>query len=274
MFAAMRGQRPSTSRAFQSEYRQCSAQPEIADVVGQRDAERLSMANDSTDATKRDYVPAAPQLWLYDFLVAVLARESRWRPALLQQINPKAEDAIADIGCGTGTLLALIGRTARPRLLIGLDPDQAILERARRKLARIGVRAALQVGYARDAVTLLDGQRINKIVSSLMFHQVPMPEKRAGLAAMCSALVPGGELHVADYGLQRTALMRRLFRIVAAGDGYENTEPNARGVLPELMKAVGFRIVEETAVVATPTGSISLYRAERAAIRGSAGEIE
>ena len=39
--------------------------------------------------------------------------------------------------------------------------------------------------------------------------------------------------------------------------------PNARGVLPELMHEVGFHQVEETSVIATPTGSISLYRAER-----------
>jgi len=221
------------------------------------------MSDEPTRAAKRDYVPAAPQLWLYDFLVAVLARESRWRPALLQQIDPKAEDSIADIGCGTGTLLALIGRIARPAVLIGIDPDQAILERARRKVVKVGTHVEFQVGYARDAAALLDGRRINKIISSLVFHQVPMPEKRAGLAAMCAALVPGGELHMADYGLQRTALMRSLFRIVGAGDGYENTEPNARGVLPELMKEVGLRRVEETAVIPTPTGSISLYRAER-----------
>jgi len=69
---------------------------------------------------------------------------------------------------------------------------------------------------------------------------------------------------VADYGLQRTVLMRKLFRIVGAGDGYQNTEPNAQGVLLELMKEVGFRRVEETAIIPTPTGSISLYRAERA----------
>jgi len=85
------------------------------------------MTDESGGAAKRDYVPAAPQLWLYDFLVAVLTRESRWRPALLRQIDPKAEDSIADIGCGTGTLLALIGRTARPAVLIGIDPDQGIL---------------------------------------------------------------------------------------------------------------------------------------------------
>src|SRR6266851_3758889 len=137
------------------------------------------MTDESTGAAKRDYVPAAPQLWLYDFLVGVLTRESRWRPALLRQIAPRAEDSIADIGCGTGTLLALIGRTAQPAVLIGIDPDQAILERARRKVAKVGTRAEFQVGYARDAATLLEGRRINKIVSSLVFHQVPIREKRA-----------------------------------------------------------------------------------------------
>ncbi len=221
------------------------------------------MGGKSARRAQRDYVPAAPQLWLYDFLVAVLARESRWRPALVRQIAPTAEDAMADIGCGTGSLMALISRTAPPAVLIGIDPDPAILERARRKTEAAGATVELKVGYARDAAALLDGRGINKIVSSLVFHQVPMAEKRAGLAAMRAALVPNGELHVADYGLQRTALMRQLFRIVQKGDGFENTEPNARGVLPKLMKDVGFRAVEETTVIATPTGSISLYRAER-----------
>jgi len=221
------------------------------------------MSDESVERAERDYVPAAPQLWLYDFLVALLTRESRWRRALLIQIDPKPEDSIADIGCGTGTLLALISQTARPAILIGVDPDQAVLERAQRKVAKVGAHVDFRLGYARDAAALLDRWHINKIVSSLVFHQVPMPEKRAGLAAMRAALLPGGELHVADYGLQRTVLMRTLFRIVGAGDGYQNTEPNAQGVLPELMKEVGFRRVEETAIIPTPTGSISLYRAAR-----------
>ena len=219
--------------------------------------------SDPSRPAARDYVPAAPQLWLYDVLAAVLARASRWRRALLAQIDPGDEDSIADIGCGTGSLLVLIGKAARPAVLIGIDPDPAILERARRKTTKAGVAVELEHGYARDAATLLDCRAINKIVSSLVFHQVPMAEKRSGLAAMHAALVPNGELHVADYGLQRTPLMRRLFRIVQAGDGYKNTEPNARGVLPELMKEVGFHRVEETLVIPTPTGSVSLYRGER-----------
>jgi ubiquinone/menaquinone biosynthesis C-methylase UbiE len=215
----------------------------------------------STEPGARDFTPAAPQLWLYDFLVAVLTREGRWRGALLDQIRPGSSDVIADVGCGTATLLVRIGRLSPQTRLYGIDPDPAIRERARRKLDAAGIAAELMAGYARDAAQLLAGRGVNKIVSSLMFHQVPLAEKRAGLAAMRAALVPGGELHVGDYGLQRTRLMRRLFRIVQEGDGYENTEPNAQGVLPELMREVGFSDVRETDVIPTPSGSISIYRA-------------
>lgn len=76
----------------------------------------------------------------------------------------------------------------------------------------------------------------------------------------------GGEVHIADYGLQRTPLMRGLFRTIIQNlDGRVNTQPNADGVLPQLMHTAGFRNVEETLVIPTPSGSISLYRGIRAA---------
>src|SRR5262245_29508822 len=217
----------------------------------------------SPPATERDYVPAAPQLWLYDALVVVLSHSPRWRRALLRQLAPREGDVIADIGCGTGTQLVKIGRRAPGVTLIGVDPDPDVLHRARRKTAKAGLVVGLSRGYAREVGELLRDRGINKVLSSLVFHQVPLEEKAAGLAAIRTALVPGGELHVADYGLQRTPLMRKLFRIVQSGDGYANTEPNARGVLPDLMSRVGFRDVQETLVIPTPTGSISLYRADR-----------
>jgi len=64
------------------------------------------MSNPSSGPSEaRDYTPAAPQLWMYDFLCAVLTRASRWRRALARQIDPTAGDVIADIGCGTGEFL-------------------------------------------------------------------------------------------------------------------------------------------------------------------------
>ena len=59
---------------------------------------------ESTDNTLRDaqnFTPAFPLLWAYDLIVATLTRESKWRFALLQQLNPQPLDVIADLGCGT-----------------------------------------------------------------------------------------------------------------------------------------------------------------------------
>jgi ubiquinone/menaquinone biosynthesis C-methylase UbiE len=220
-------------------------------------------ANDAGSTGARDFTPAVPLLWTYDLIIAAFTRESRWRSALLRQLDPRPGDVIADLGCGTGSFLALLGRKARPAQLIGIDPDDRILQRARRKLGATGLPTQLSQGYLRDAAVVLAGSGVNKVVSSLVFHQVPLAEKRAGLAAIHSALGPGGELHVADYGLQRTRLMRLLFRNVQRVDGYADTQPNADGVLPQLMREVGFAQVEETEVIPTPTGSISLYRALR-----------
>jgi ubiquinone/menaquinone biosynthesis C-methylase UbiE len=210
-----------------------------------------------------DFVPAAPQLWTYDLLSFLLTRTRHWRPALLEQVAPSRGDVIADVGCGTGTQLRLMARACPSAKLIGIDPDEAIRRRARAKLAGVGVPVELLAGYARDSADLLRGRGVTKVLSSLMFHQVPPEEKRAGLAAIYATLTSGGSLHVADYGLQRTPKMRRRFRMVQKGDGFDNTEPNAQGVLPELMTEVGFQAVEETHVFETLSGSISIYRAVR-----------
>ena len=210
-----------------------------------------------------DFVPAAPQLWTYDALSYLLTRARRWRPALLSQLAPTTGDVIADIGCGTGTQLRLVARACPSITLIGIDPDEAIRRRAHAKLAAVRPTVELLAGYAHDSADLLRGRGVTKALSSLMFHQVPLDEKRAGLAAIHETLAPGGSLHVADYGLQRTPKMRKRFRMVQKGDGFDNTEPNALGVLPELMRDVGFDGVEESHVFETVSGSISIYRATR-----------
>lgn len=215
----------------------------------------------------RDLTYTPGHHWLtpcLDFCMAALTRGNRWRSALVAQVRPRPEDVIIDVGCGTGSLLVRLGKAAPSARLIGIDRDPAILARARERAAAAGVSVEL-CSFARQAAARLGGIRPTKVVSSLLFHQVPMDEKTAALAAMHALLEEGGEVHIADYGLQRTALMRALFAgIIQNVAGRVNTEPNGRGVLPELMHAAGFRGVEETRIIPTLSGSISLYRGLRA----------
>ena len=214
-----------------------------------------------------DFTPALgrPGLtWLYDIAIRLLTRERRWKSLLVRQVAPRPGETILDIGCGTGSLAILLKKASPAAIIVGLDPDPDILDRARAKAKSAGVEIDFRQGYARDAASIGDGVA-SKIVSSLVFHQVPIAEKRAGLAAAYIALQPGGTLHIADYGLQRTAFMRRLFRQVQRLDGFENTQPNADGILPTLMGEARFAAVSEQAVIPTPTGSISIYVARRPA---------
>ena len=219
-------------------------------------------ASSKIDPSRRDaFTPAFPLLGLYDLVVRLLARERVWRAALLERLSPRDGELIVDAGCGTGSFLAEIAEIAPRAALIGVDPDERILARACGKLSCAGASAELRLGYLRDLGALLEWRNAAKITSSLVFHQVPIEEKRAGPAAMCAALIPGGTVLIADYGLQHTRAMRSLFKLVQYVDGFADTQPNGDGVLPTLMREAGFVEVEETDVFATATGSISIYRA-------------
>ncbi|WP_137934934.1 class I SAM-dependent methyltransferase [Mesorhizobium comanense] len=89
--------------------------------------------------------------------------------AFLSQVKPSPVDTILDVGCGTGSLLVRLGQTEPLAMLIGIDPDPAVLARARIRLAAGGFRADVRNGFARQTAELLDGRRPTEIVSSLMF---------------------------------------------------------------------------------------------------------
>lgn len=199
---------------------------------------------------------------LYDPAIALLTRERAWRARLLDQVDPEAGETIIDLGCGTGSFAVSLARRAPDARIIGLDPDGDILSRAAVKAEAARRPIRFVQGFARDVASLLGEGVADKVVSSLVFHQLPMEEKRLGLAASWRALKSGGTLHIADYGRQ-TGAMRTLFRIVQSLDGYENTQPNADGVLPALIAGAGFVGVRELHVLPTLTGSITFYRAAR-----------
>ena len=195
----------------------------------------------------------------YDRAIRRWTREMRWRRAMIDALAPRAGETIVDVGCGTGSFAVLLKAAAPEALVLGIDPDAEALAIARVKADAARTDVSWERGFARD----IGARSADAIVTSLMFHQVPMAEKRAGLAAMHAALRPGGRLVIAEYGRQRE-LMRLLFRLtIQRLDGVADTQPNADGVLPELVRAAGFTNVREPGRVHTVTGTIALITADR-----------
>ncbi|MGW0854424.1 class I SAM-dependent methyltransferase [Streptomyces sp. NPDC002690] len=223
--------------------------------------------------TEREFTPAlgrfAPTRF-YDPVVATLTREPVWRRLVVAGVAPGPRDVVVDVGCGTGSLALLLSAAQPAARIIGVDPDPQVLAIARHKAegAQTGSGAGPEwregMGDALPEALGAVAGSVDTVVSSLVLHQCPMEMKRAILASVHAVLRPGGRLVIADYGLQRTRAMRLAFRSVQYADGRRDTQPNADGVLPDLMAGAGFADVEEAHVLPTVTGSISVYTARRA----------
>jgi ubiquinone/menaquinone biosynthesis C-methylase UbiE len=213
----------------------------------------------TTMSDTKDFTPAAGRFLptsAYDRLLALLTREERWRAKLLERLAPRNGERILDVGCGTGSF-AIMAKQAAPRAeVVGLDPDEDARTIAKAKAKAAGIGIEWKSGFARDAANF--GQ-FEKVVSSLVFHQVPVVEKQAGLAAMFAAAKPGGRIIVADYARQDSWLMRQAFKIVQCADGRTNTQPNADGFLEAELARIGGVPVTADWTIDTPTGTISIF---------------
>jgi ubiquinone/menaquinone biosynthesis C-methylase UbiE len=215
--------------------------------------------------TEPTFTPAAGRFAptrFYDPVIA-LTRERLWRALSVMYVAPRPGDVIAEVGCGTGSLALLVNRVEPRADVVGLDPDPDVLALAQRKADTAGAAVKWRRSMGDALAESLGERSVDTVVSSLVLHQCPLPMKRAVLDSMYSVLRSGGKVVIADFGMQRTMLMRVAFRIVQLADGKQDTQPNADGVLPELLSESGFREVREAEVVPTVSGSISVYVARK-----------
>ena len=205
---------------------------------------------------------------VYDRVIRMMTRETTWRTRLVERIDARKGETVLDVGSGTGSLAIALTAAAPGCRIRGIDPDPAAVALARQKAARAGSSATFDQGSFDKPATRNDDV-IDKITCSLVLHQVPLAEKQRLLRAMFERLRPGGQLFVADYGLQPTFIMRLAFRLtVQMIDGRSDTQPNADGILPSLIEEAGFRGIALLDGFDTATGRIDVIRADKSGVAG------
>jgi ubiquinone/menaquinone biosynthesis C-methylase UbiE len=158
-------------------------------------------------SAERRYLPAASLdvlLPAYDPIMRLL-RFSQALAPLIAQAELRPGHRVLDIGCGTGTLAAMIKRTHPDVDVTGIDPDPRALDRAARKAARAGAAIRFDRGFG-DALPYPDAS-FDRVFSSMMFHHVPRGEKRGVMAAVRRVLKPGGRLEFLDFAGGRHSLL-------------------------------------------------------------------
>ncbi len=136
-------------------------------------------------------------VWFTDiFLFRSQGRALRQRTVALARLQP-GEQAL-DVGCGTGTLaLDVARRVGAAGRVVGVDPSQEQIARARSKAARRHAPVAFQIGVI-ERLAFPD-QTFDVVFSTLMMHHLPASLKQQGLAEIVRVLKPGGRLVVADF---------------------------------------------------------------------------
>jgi len=148
---------------------------------------------------QRTYLPAAGRDWalpLYDPFVKLLGADAA-RRTLLQQADLRPGHRVLDIGCGTGTFVALIKRVHPEVSVVGLDPDPKALARAKKKAARAGVSIQFDQGFS-DELPYADAS-FDRVFSSFMFHHIHADQRPQTLQEVYRILSPGGSLHLLDF---------------------------------------------------------------------------
>lgn len=202
---------------------------------------------------KNDFIPALSKDWLtpfYDRVVETMGWGRALKRRVLEEVHLTAGERLLDIGCGTGTLLLEAVRKTPGAHLTGIDPDPQILSLAQRKLQ------AYQIELVQASAEQLPfpPMSFDVVVSTLVFHHLPMEIKRHAIAEVARVLTAEGLFLLADVGPATTLPFKVLTALLLTGatlvptlvqlKEIRYTRENMQGILPLFLKEAGFTVRE------------------------------
>jgi S-adenosylmethionine-diacylgycerolhomoserine-N-methlytransferase len=126
------------------------------------------------------------------------------RDRLIAELQPPALGSVMEVGCGTGRNLILAARAYPDARFYGFDISDVMLGKARKAVERAGLADRIVLAKA-DAATF-DPQHVfgragfDRVFCSYTLSMIPPWQAAIGRAL--AAVLPGGRLHIVDFGLQ------------------------------------------------------------------------
>lgn len=131
---------------------------------------------------------------------------------VVEKASPKKKEQVLDVGCGTGTLLALFRRRYPGRVgLVGVDASSDMIGLAKRRTD--GLMITVHTARA-ERLPFREGT-FDLVVSVLAYHRMPPLQKRVAVAETARVLKPGGRFLLADIGSIQDKRLRLIGMILA-----------------------------------------------------------
>jgi len=154
---------------------------------------------------------------------------------VLEKLDQLEFDSVLDVGCGTGTLLALIISKKNDIMVSGIDLSPEMIRVAKEQLRE---RAELRVGDS-ERLPWVESS-FNVVVNTDSFHHYPNPEK--ALTEMKKVLKSNGHLIIADSWKPTPIrqIMNSFMRFNESGD----VRIYSRKEICRLLEECGFELIE------------------------------
>jgi S-adenosylmethionine-diacylgycerolhomoserine-N-methlytransferase len=158
------------------------------------------------------------------------------RDVLLDTLAPPHGGTVLEVGCGTARNLILAARLYPSARFYGVDVSEAMLETATASVAKAGL--AQRVTLAKGDASRLDPEALFGIAAFdrvfVSYTLSMIPPWREALSCAARAVVPGGSLHIVDFG-EQSGLPRAFRAGLRAWLARFSVEPRAE-LEPELSK--------------------------------------
>ena len=163
---------------------------------------------------------------------------------------------VLDVGCGTGSLLAILEKRHPGLILAGLEPSSDMIRLTKQKLSNDRVTLVTNSADKMD----FDSNSFDVVTCSLLFHHLPENIRATVVAEIYRVLKPGGLFFLVDIGETNT-WFKKIIAVTQIHHHY--SKENMHGGLNSLLDASEFKGHDLIQTLYLPLGPVDFLKTQK-----------